>query len=125
MAFWNFPAKLSQADKPYIDLELQKGTTPLAKQMAGLYTRNFRNNHHPKITEGDFNGPRAIISGDFKLVIDGEKETGVELFDLKNDFAESNNLAKAHPDVVRKLSKQLRAWQESVMNSLMERDYSR
>ncbi|MDB4587480.1 hypothetical protein N9114_06985, partial [Akkermansiaceae bacterium] len=71
----------------------------------------------------DFIGPRAILSDDYKLVIDGDKGTGVELFDLKKDLGEKNNLAEAHPDIVEKLSKQLRDWQGSVMNSLMGRDY--
>ena len=33
---------------------------------------------------------RAIISGDYKLVIDGDKNTGFELFDFEKT-AESNN----------------------------------
>ena len=68
-------------------------------------------------------GPRAILSDDFKLVIDGDKGTGVELFDLKKDIGEQKNLAEVHPDIVEQLSKQLRDWQGSVMNSLMGRDY--
>jgi arylsulfatase A-like enzyme len=123
IAFWNFQVSGGDTAKPYIDPELQKGTTPLAKQRAGLYTRNFLNNHHPEITENDFRGARAIISGDYKLVIDGDKNTGVELFNLKNDLSESNNLAKSNPGIVQKLSKQLRNWQTSVLNSLMEADY--
>ena len=82
---------------PYIDPELQKGTTPLVKQMRGLYTRNFRNYHLPRITKGNFNGSRAIISGAYKLVIDAETNTGIELFDLKKDPAESDNIAVKSP----------------------------
>ena len=123
IAFWNFPVETSQGGKPYIDPELQKGTTPLVKQMRGLFTRNFRNEHHSKITQENFNGARAIISGDFKLVIDGEKNTGVELFDLRNDLAESKNLAEIQPAMVEKLKKEMRDWQASVLNSLMEANY--
>lgn len=124
--FWNFQVEgAGETKKPYIDPELQKGTTPLVKQMGGIYTRNFQNHHHAEITEIDFRGERAILTDDYKLVIDGEKGTGVELFDLKKDPAESNNLAEAHPDIVQQLSEQLRNWQESVMNSLMGRDYTR
>lgn len=123
--FWSFRGSrfYKGPPKPYIDPELQKGTTPLVKKMGGLFTRNFRNDHHPEIRELDFMGPRAILSNDFKLVIDGDKGTGVELFDLKKDIGEQNNLAEAHPDIVEQLSKQLRDWQGSVMNSLMGRDY--
>ena len=123
IAFWNFPVETSQGGKPYIDPELQKGTTPLVKQMRGLFTRNFRNDHHPKITKGNFDGARAIISGDHKLVIDGDKNTGVELFNLSNDLAESKNLAGNQPALVEKLKKEMRDWQTSVLNSLMEADY--
>jgi arylsulfatase A-like enzyme len=123
IAFWNFPRDKNQPGKPYIDLELQKGTTPLVKQSGGIYTRNFKNYHHPKITENDFHGARAIISGDYKLVIDGDENTGVELFDLKKDSAERNNLANSQAAIVKKLQEEMRDWQTSVLNSLMEADY--
>ncbi len=123
IAFWNFPILVGQDSMPYIDPELQKGTTPLVKQMRGLYTRNFRNYHHPRITKGNFNGSRAIISGDYKLVIDGETNTGIELFDLMKDPAESDNLAASHPAIVKRLEEEIWDWQTSVLNSLMEADY--
>ena len=123
IAIWNFSVETSQGGKPYIDPELQKGTTPLVKKMRGLFTRNFRNDHHSKISKGNFNGARAIISGDHKLVIDGDKNTGVELFNLKEDSAETNNLAKSQADLAKKLQLQLRDWQTSVLKSLMEADY--
>ncbi|MBT6957454.1 MAG: sulfatase-like hydrolase/transferase, partial [Opitutae bacterium] len=123
IAFWNFPVETSQGGKPYINSELQRGTTPLVKKSRGLFTRNFRNDHHPEITEDDYNGARAIISGDYKLVIDGDKNTGVELFNLRNDSAESNNLAGSQSVMVEKLKKEMRDWQASALNSLMEADY--
>jgi arylsulfatase A-like enzyme len=124
--FWNFPVNRTaeESAKPYIDPELQKGTTPLVKESRGLLTRNFRNYHHPRITEDDFKGARAILTDDYKLVIDGDKDTGIELFDLKNDVGETNNLAETHPKIVQQLSRQLRNWQEGVMNSLMGSDYA-
>ena len=91
--------------------------------MRGLFTRNFRNDHHTEITEDDYNGARAIISGAYKLVIDGDKNTGVELFNIRNDIAESKNLAGSQPAMVNKLKEEMRDWQASVLNSLMEADY--
>jgi arylsulfatase A-like enzyme len=123
IVFWNFPVGKHPATKPYIDPFLQRGTTPLVKQSQGLFTRNFRNDHHLEITENDFHGARAIISGDYKLVIDGDKNTGVELFDLKNDPAERDNCADRQPDLVKGLQQQMHDWQTSVVNSLMEADY--
>ncbi len=125
IGFWNFKkdAKAYQNAKPYIDPELQKGTTPLVKQMKGIYTRNFVNYHHPAITENDYQGPRAWLAGDYKLVIDGEKHSGVELFDLAEDPGETQNLATHHPELVERMSKELRAWQGEVLQSLMGQDY--
>ena len=124
--FWYFRGdrEAEKSAKPYIDPELQKGTTPLAKQSAGLFTRNFKNSHHPEIRERDFQGARAILTDDYKLVVDGDKGTGIELFDLKKDPSETNNLSAAHPDTVQRLSRQLRDWQGGVLNSLMGRDYA-
>ena len=91
--------------------------------MRGLFTRNFRNEHHSNITQENFRGARAIISGDYKLVIEGDKNSGVELFNLRNDKAENKNLAESKPAIVEQLKKDIRDWQESVLNSLMEADY--
>ena len=43
--------------EPWIDPELQKGTTPLVKLMGGKATRDFINFRHPAITEDDYLGP--------------------------------------------------------------------
>ena len=123
IAFWNFPIDKNHVGKPYIDPELQTGTTPLVKQMGGLFTRNFRNDYYTEITEGDFKGERAIISGDYKLVIDGAMNSGIELFNLRSDLAETKNIAGSQPTMVKKLKKEMRDWQASVLNSLMEADY--
>ena len=58
-----------------------------------------------------------------KLVIDGGENTGVELFDLRKDPAEKHNLAEAQPETVKKLQKEMRDWQSSVLNSLTGADY--
>ncbi len=124
--FWCFRGdqQAEQSARPYIAPELQRGTTPLVKKMGGILTRNFKNFHHPKITERDFSGARAILKDDYKLVIDADKKVGIELFDLKKDPGEENNLASAHPDIVRRLAKQLRDWQSGVLKSLMGEDYT-
>ena len=123
IVFWNFPIDKNHNGKPYIDPELQTGTTPLVKQMGGIFTRNFRNYHYTEITEGDFKGERAIISGDYKLVIDGATDSGIELFNLQSDSAETKNIADSQPAMVKKLKKEIHDWQASVLNSLMEADY--
>lgn len=123
IGFWNGRARQDARAKPYIDLELQKGTTPLAKLGAEGATRNFSNFHHPDIQERDFAGPRAFVDNHYKLVVDGATGSGQELFDLRSDPAEKNNLIETHAAVATKLAQQLRAWQQSVLESLTGADY--
>ncbi len=118
--FWSF-ATARRGKQPYIDPKLQEGTTPTAKLSAGALTRNFRNNHHPSIVEQDYSGERTILDNRYKLLIGRKGE--VELFDLLNDPAETTNLADDQPATAKKLQRQMRQWQTSVLNSLMEADY--
>jgi arylsulfatase A-like enzyme len=125
--FWNFnTSRFAKVDaKPWIDPELQKGTTPLVKLMGSIATRNFTNWQHPEITAEDFRGPRAIVDNRYKLVIHDQKDgkEKVELFDLPADQAEKNNLANELPEVAERLSNELRSWQESVLSSVRGGDY--
>jgi len=125
ICFWSFGGarRKGQSPQPWIDPELQKGTTPLVKLMGGIPTRNFVNNRYTEIREEDFGGPRVILDNRHKLVIDGEKNSGVELFDLHDDPGETKNLAKSKPELAKDLQSRLRKWQESTLNSLLGKDY--
>jgi arylsulfatase len=127
IAFWSYNLKneSQRAPKPYIAAKLQEGTTPLVKMLEGRFTRNFRNFHHPTITERDYTGPRAILDNNYKLVINVRQkgESVKELFDLRGDRGEKKNLIDARPKVAQKLERQLRRWQTSVLESLTEADY--
>ena len=67
--FWIASSGIQKGDKPYIDSELQEGTTPMLKIMDGKYTRSFKNFHHTDIQSQDFMGPRAVLDNRYKLVI--------------------------------------------------------
>jgi arylsulfatase A-like enzyme len=125
ICFWSYNANREAKNglKPYFETEQQEGTTPLVKLMNGKATRTFRNFHHPDISEEDFDGPRAIIDQQYKLVVSGTNKDEKELFDLRADPAEKNNLAIALPQITQKLSQQLHTWQSSVLKSLTEADY--
>ncbi len=127
--FWSFNTRRFAGlnPEPWIEPELQQGTTPLVKLMGGIPTRNFRNLHHPEIGEADFRGPRAIADNRFKLVLhDGrDGKSKVELFDLYDDPGETRDLSAEHPEIVRAMKQQMRAWQESVLHSLRGGDYDR
>jgi len=127
LCFWTYNTgpEENSGREPYIDPELQAGTTPLLKQMNGVYTRTFRNLKHPVIAKEDYEGPRAIIASRYKLVIDGDRRTNPtrELFDLRLDPYEKTNVIKDFPAIAGKLEKQLVEWQDSVLNSLTGADY--
>lgn len=128
--FWEYDTGHMVQSKlePYIDPELQKGTTPLVKLMGGKATRDFTNFHQPPITADDYLGPRAIIDGDDKLVThDGKVAASPkrELFDLAADLGEKKNLLEAQPAVAEKLQAELTQWQKSVLNSLTGADYKK
>ena len=125
--FWSYNTQrlAGSNPEPWIDPELQTGTTPLVKLMNGKATRDFKNYRHPTITEGDYFGPRAIIDGRFKLVVHEQQGDSVkrELFDLEADPAEETNLLEQQSAAAERLQTRLRDWQKSVLNSLAGRDY--
>ena len=126
--FWSFNSGQGRGEKPrpYIDPQLQEGTTPLVKMMGGKYTRTFSNVHYPTISEEDFGGARVVLGNQYKLVMDARfaKRPTVELFDLIDDPAEAHNLVTSLPDVAERMQKQLDDWQHSVLKSLTGADYT-
>lgn len=126
--FWNFQAKgKPKTDgKPWIDPDLQKGTTPLVKLMGNIATRNFRNNHHPEIRPTDYLGTRVMLGNRYKLIVNGgagDSEAKVELYDLNADLAETEDVAESQSDIAKLMQKDLRKWQDSVLKSLTGADY--
>jgi arylsulfatase A-like enzyme len=111
--------------EPYIDPELQRGTTPLAKLAGGKATRDFKNYRQPPLAEADYRGPRAVIEGRYKLVLHEERGGGLrqELFDLEADPAEQQNRWSEQAALAARLQAQLRSWQDSVLRSLSGADY--
>jgi arylsulfatase A-like enzyme len=125
--FWQFePGKVfGENAEPYIDPKLQEGTTPLAKMMAGKYTRTFRNYKYRQVAESDFSGERTMMKDRYKLVVEGQlpNQQGVELYDIQHDPAEKTNLAGEYPEMVEEMQAELRTWQESVLTSLTGAEY--
>lgn len=127
ICFWTYNGNrdVNRGFKPYIPAHLQAGTTPLVKMMAGRYTRNFQNLHHPSIVPDDYTGPRAIFDGRYKLVVAGKNADGEsrELFDLRSDPAEQTDLFAERREIADRLQGQLKDWQTSVLRSLTGGDY--
>ncbi|MBL9114116.1 MAG: sulfatase-like hydrolase/transferase [Verrucomicrobiaceae bacterium] len=127
-AVWSFNAGRFGKTKPapWIEPSLQEGTTPLAKRSGGKATRDFRNFKHPGLSEDDYTGARAIEHEGFKLVIhdSGKTSSKKELFDLKKDPAEKNDISQQEAERSQSLANKLRDWQTSVLNSLTGADYT-
>ena len=51
----------------------------------------------------EHNGNRALLEGKWKLVAEGIKGEW-ELYDMEADRSETNNLAKQHPEAVKKMA---------------------
>ncbi|MFC3880647.1 sulfatase [Algoriphagus namhaensis] len=127
MKFWNGRPQNPQTAATYIDPKLQEGTSPLVKLMNGKATRDFRNYIQTEIIPSDFLGARAIIDNQYKLVIqeDDEGRPVLELFDLSVDQSESKNIVKDYPELAQNLQEELRIWQQSVLESLIGKDYKK
>ena len=127
--FWEYnTGRLARSKpEPYIDPELQKGTTPLVKKMGNKATRDFSNFRQPPMTDEDYLGPRAVIDGKYKLGIHESKsgEPRYEMFDLAADPAEKTNLYEQKPARAEKLNASLKSWQQSVLHSLSGADYAK
>lgn len=127
--FWEYNTErlVKSKPQPWLDPELQTGTTPLVKLMGGKATRDFTNFRQPALTADDYLGPRAIIEGRFKLVLHEQKGGTVkrELFDLQSDPAEKTNLFEQQRAAADKLQARMRDWQQSVLHSLTGADYKK
>lgn len=62
-----------------------------------------------KMLQGESQPDLAIREGDFKLLIN-EDGTGIQLYNLLEDEAESHNVASGFPKIVKRLSKKILSW---------------
>jgi N-acetylgalactosamine-6-sulfatase len=55
----------------------------------------------------------AIREGDWKLLLNPDRSR-IELYEIKKDLTQLNNVAEHHPDVVARLSERVLAWQKTL-----------
>ena len=69
----------------------------------------------------------SILEGQWKLHLNKRKGGVVELYNLDKDPAESRNVAEKHPDVVKRMSKQVKAWVDELPSEYakIEKDKSK
>lgn len=69
--------------------------------------------HYPHYHPGSATPYSAIRAGDWKL-IEFLEDSHVELYNLRRDVGEADNVATVEPDIALKLQKQLAEWREKV-----------
>lgn len=69
--------------------------------------------HYPHYGNQGGTPGAAVRSGDFKL-IEFFEDNHLELYNLKTDIGETNNLASIMPDKTKQLHEKLRSWQQKV-----------
>jgi len=116
IGFWKYPHKTQQKNRPWMDPDRLKGTTPTANRDS----IQFLNFHHPKPLTENFPGEAAWMDNQYKLITDGKK---TELFDIVADPLEKTNLAKDKSRTAARMKARLEAWQASVERSLAGQDY--
>jgi arylsulfatase A len=109
-----YPTLLEMLDLPALPDQHKDGRSFVAALNAEDYDRGPIYWHFPHYSNHGFQSPNgAIRSGRHKLIEYYENGT-VQLFDLKNDIGEQNDLAKSQPDVAKKLKKMLHDWRAEV-----------
>jgi len=73
--------------------------------------------HYPHYSNQGGGPGGAVRDGDWKL-IEWYEDGRLELFNLRTDIGEKNNLAASNPDKVKALHEKLIAWRKSV-NAVM------
>jgi len=125
MGFWDFGTSGSGVNAKELMaamLTAQKAGNELPPDPrsvnAGKITKTYQSD--------DWFGHAAWLDGDWKLHRIVEKKTGIvtwELYDLKTDPAEKQNVTASHVDKVVAYQAALEAWMESVTASLNGADY--
>ena len=75
----------------------------------------------PRTLFFEHEGNRAVHDGDWKLV--ALRDEPWELYDISTDRTELNNLADAHPEIVRELRAKWKAWAEENFVTPLPADY--
>lgn len=112
-----YPTILELAGIPQKPAQHQDGVSlvPILKEGKGIKKRSLYW-HYPHYHRTRPYG--AVRNGDWKL-IEFFEDGALELYNLKDDQAEKNNLAQSHPQKAAELLKELKTWRTSVDAQMM------
>ncbi len=109
-----FPAILEMVALPARPQQHVDGTSFVSALKGNPFERNAIYWHFPHYSNHGMQSPGgAIRAGDFKLLEYFENNT-VQLFNLKKDPGEQNDLARSHPKKAADLLAMLQAWRKHV-----------
>jgi len=101
-------------------LELAQATVPADHRLDGkslLPLLVEQQKIKPRLFFWDYIGRSAVRQGPWKLVLNQNPKSPVELFHLEEDLSESHNLAKKQPQRVQEMQAAFRAWKKDVTQS--------
>ena len=116
-----YPSILEMAGLPLVEDQHEDGVSivPILKGESTL-NREAIYWHFPHYSNHGMQSPAGSIrSGDYKLLEYFENYT-VQLFNLKDDIGEQNDLSKSMPEKTAELRDKLHAWRESVQAQMPE-----
>ena len=106
--------------QPWRDDDRRHPAEVLAKALAGeQLEREALYWHYPHYSNQGGKPGAAIRAGDYKL-LEFFEEGRQELFNVKTDQGESQNLIATKPEIAKDLANKLHAWQKSVNAQMMK-----
>lgn len=109
-----YPTLLEMLNLPALPKQHLDGRSFVPALKSKDYNRGPIYWHFPHYSNHGYQSPGgAIRSGEYKLLEYYENGT-VQLFNLKNDIGEQNDLANSRPEITKKLKKMLHCWREEV-----------
>lgn len=116
-----YPTALDAAKLPLLPNHHEDGLSlmPLLTGEAKTLDRDALYWHNPHYNVHPYSAPVGVVrKGDWKLMEFYESGT-FELYNLKNDIAESNNLIEKEPQIAIQLKQDLENWRQSVDAEMM------
>jgi arylsulfatase A-like enzyme len=122
---WPGTLKPGSCDEPVISLDimpticaaagiaLPEDRTYDGRNMIPVLRKETADSLHERLFWGGNDGSWAVREGKWKLVF-RKRENKLELYDLKADIGEKNDIAQKHPDTVRRLEKEFWAWRKEM-----------
>ena len=117
-----YPTMLEMANAPLLPDQHVDGVSimPLLDQ-SGKPDRDAIFWHYPHYSNQGGTPGASIREGDYKL-IEFFEDMHVELYDLRDDVEESNDLSDELPEVVERLRAKLHAWRDEVNAAMPEKN---